>query len=277
MDWPCLPVGRVTVRVVDARRPFARAAGGVPPLPGTVGRFRPLLLCSFTGPVLGRGPDPRPAGGARSGLVSPRSRARGCWPRTSDWHASSRPRTQGVLDASPPEVWPPLLGDASAVRLSVGASGWVAGDPAGCCAPERTKLDTGATFGATERRTLWAGGRGELGVLPRPHGPQGAGHATVRAPRGGPGAGATSRLLSETPFGRQRARGRPEPSRGRPRTRRGGTGWMWDRPSRRGTHSLWTMGAMCVQLVDVQCILQFTLRHAVCCGLHRPTSRVIHR
>ena len=32
---------------------------------------------------------------------------------------------------------------------------------------------------------------------------------------------------------------------------------------------------MCVQPVDAQCILQFTFRHAVCCGLHRPTSQVI--
>lgn len=34
---------------------------------------------------------------------------------------------------------------------------------------------------------------------------------------------------------------------------------------------------MCVQSVDVQCALQFTLFHAVGCVLHRPTSRVIHR
>ena len=168
MDWPCLPVGRVTVRVVDARRPFARAAGGVPPLPGTVGRFRPLLLCSFTGPVLGRGPDPRPAG-ARSGLVSPRSRARGCWPRTSDWHASSRPRTQGLLDASPPEVWPPLLGDASAVRLSgvrrAGSLGirpaaahqrgpsWTRGPRSGLPSGEPCGLGVGGSLGYFRGRT----------------------------------------------------------------------------------------------------------------------------
>jgi hypothetical protein len=35
--------------------------------------------------------------------------------------------------------------------------------------------------------------------------------------------------------------------------------------------------AMCVRNVDVQCVLQFTLIHAVGCVLHRPTSRVIHR
>lgn len=34
---------------------------------------------------------------------------------------------------------------------------------------------------------------------------------------------------------------------------------------------------MCVRNVDVQCVLQFTLLHAVGCVLHRPTSRVIHR
>ena len=35
--------------------------------------------------------------------------------------------------------------------------------------------------------------------------------------------------------------------------------------------------AMCVQGVDVQCVLQFTLIHAAGCALHRRTSRVIHR
>ena len=35
--------------------------------------------------------------------------------------------------------------------------------------------------------------------------------------------------------------------------------------------------AMCVQGVDVQCVLQFTLIHAAGCALHRRASRVIHR
>lgn len=35
--------------------------------------------------------------------------------------------------------------------------------------------------------------------------------------------------------------------------------------------------AICVQDVDVQCALQFTLIHAAGCALHRHTSRVIHR
>jgi hypothetical protein len=34
---------------------------------------------------------------------------------------------------------------------------------------------------------------------------------------------------------------------------------------------------MCVQDIDVQCVLQFTLIHAPGCALHRHTSRVIHR
>ena len=34
---------------------------------------------------------------------------------------------------------------------------------------------------------------------------------------------------------------------------------------------------MCVQDVDVQCVLQFTLVHAAGCALHRRVSRVIHR
>ena len=35
--------------------------------------------------------------------------------------------------------------------------------------------------------------------------------------------------------------------------------------------------AMCVQGIDVQCVLQFTLINAAGCALHRCTSRVIHR
>ena len=35
--------------------------------------------------------------------------------------------------------------------------------------------------------------------------------------------------------------------------------------------------AICVQGVDVQCVLQFTLIHAASCALHRRASRVIHR
>ena len=38
-----------------------------------------------------------------------------------------------------------------------------------------------------------------------------------------------------------------------------------------------TEAAICVQDVDVQCVLQFTLIHAAGCALHRHTSRVIHR
>lgn len=38
----------------------------------------------------------------------------------------------------------------------------------------------------------------------------------------------------------------------------------------------YSRGAMCVRNVDVR-VLQFTRRRAVCCVLHRPTSRVIHR
>ena len=35
--------------------------------------------------------------------------------------------------------------------------------------------------------------------------------------------------------------------------------------------------AICVQNIDVQCVLQFTLSLAFCCVLHRHMSRVIHR
>jgi len=35
--------------------------------------------------------------------------------------------------------------------------------------------------------------------------------------------------------------------------------------------------AICVQDIDVQCVLQFTLIHAAGCALHRHANRVIHR
>ena len=38
-----------------------------------------------------------------------------------------------------------------------------------------------------------------------------------------------------------------------------------------------TATAICVQEIDAQCVLQFTLNHAACYALHRFTSRVIHR
>ena len=67
-------------------------------------------------------------------------------------------------------------------------------------------------------------------------------------------------------------RPRPTPRRGRrnrdskcyPTLRRA---WPRDLPG----------AAICVQDVDVQCVLQFTLIHAAGCALHRHTSRVIHR
>ena len=46
-----------------------------------------------------------------------------------------------------------------------------------------------------------------------------------------------------------------------------GQAWLWDGPT----------AAICVQDVDVQGVLQFTLIHTVGCALHRHTSRVIHR
>ena len=46
---------------------------------------------------------------------------------------------------------------------------------------------------------------------------------------------------------------------------------------RRAWLRLRTEAAMCVQGIDVHCVLQFTLIHAAGCALHRRTSRVIHR
>jgi len=44
-----------------------------------------------------------------------------------------------------------------------------------------------------------------------------------------------------------------------------------------GVASELSEAAMCVQDIDVQCVLQFTLIHAAGCALHRHASRVIHR
>lgn len=44
-----------------------------------------------------------------------------------------------------------------------------------------------------------------------------------------------------------------------------------------GVASGWPEAAICVQDLDVQCVLQFTLINAAGCALHRRTNRVIHR
>ena len=49
------------------------------------------------------------------------------------------------------------------------------------------------------------------------------------------------------------------------------------RPSDRRGPGIVPGAAICVQDIDVQCVLQFTLIHAASCALHRHTSRVIHR
>lgn len=52
---------------------------------------------------------------------------------------------------------------------------------------------------------------------------------------------------------------------------------MTSRPSDGRGLGMEPEAAICVQDVDVQCVLQFTLIHAAGCALHRRTSRVIHR
>lgn len=52
---------------------------------------------------------------------------------------------------------------------------------------------------------------------------------------------------------------------------------LLSRPSDRRGHGSDPVAAICVQDVDVQCVLQFTLINAPSCALHRRTSRVIHR
>ena len=71
---------------------------------------------------------------------------------------------------------------------------------------------------------------------------------------GGAGASRRSRALSES----KRAIALSSPTLRR--------AWPRDGPE----------AAMCVQGVDVQCVLQFTLIHAASCALHRRASRVIH-
>ncbi|KAL8619360.1 hypothetical protein ACOMHN_057018 [Nucella lapillus] len=85
--------------------------------------------------------------------------------------------------------------------------------------------------------------------------------------REGPGSalGATELAAETTSYASSTRRIEP-PAMGRtsPTLRRA---WPKDGP----------LAAICVQSVDVQCVLQFTLVHAAGCVLHRRTSRVIHR
>ena len=81
--------------------------------------------------------------------------------------------------------------------------------------------------------------------------------------------GRTRRSARQTPMrvvahASQATRGAPDASRHR-------------RPSDRRGSGRNPGAAMCVQDVDAQCGLQFTLIHATGCALHRHTSRVIHR
>ena len=85
-------------------------------------------------------------------------------------------------------------------------------------------------------------------------------------PRQSPGAVQPIRKLPARHPGRPNALGRERPVLdcvSRPSDRRG--------PGRDPG------AAMCVQGIDVQCVLQFTLINAAGCALHRCTSRVIHR
>ena len=177
----------------------------------------------------------------------------------------------------------PALGTRPGSLLSVrdrrDVPGRCAIRPAAARLGERTKLGHGGQLRGLREETPTPGWRwGEPGVL-FSYGCRRAlkelGTRRFGSPAGNPGLG--PRLAGDWTIVQYRLLSRRQRARGRRSLLQGAAGWMWDRPSRRGTHSLWTMGAMCVQLVDVQCILQFTLRHAVCCGLHRPTSRVIHR
>ena len=77
---------------------------------------------------------------------------------------------------------------------------------------------------------------------------------------------------AECPLRRPRAR----PFLARGEARAGGA--IASQPTlRQAWHRERTDAAICVQDVNVQCVLQFTLIHTVGCALHRHTSRVIHR
>ena len=86
------------------------------------------------------------------------------------------------------------------------------------------------------------------------HGARGTGGQFTNQPPKPKQAATSSRRQSEPP-----AMGRTSPTLRR--------AWPKDGP----------LAAICVQNVDVQCVLQFTLIHAAGCVLHRRTSRVIHR
>jgi hypothetical protein len=86
--------------------------------------------------------------------------------------------------------------------------------------------------------------------------------------RGGAAKAATTRVVSRSPL-RRPVRG-PSSLDERARDRR-------STDPETGVASGLPEAAICVQDIDVQCVLQFTLIHAAGCALHRHTSRVIHR
>lgn len=79
------------------------------------------------------------------------------------------------------------------------------------------------------------------------------------------------------PHGRHRSQATSRVSGWRACARSGSQSRLLKADPRTGGASAKTEAAMCVQGVDVQCVLQFTLIHAAGCALHRRTSRVIHR
>ena len=84
------------------------------------------------------------------------------------------------------------------VRISKIGRGWFHSRDPACLRTRGPELDTGANSGLANDKHRY--GLRELnGSSEAAHGPEGAGHATVRVPRREPGARATSRRPGSTP------------------------------------------------------------------------------
>ena len=204
-----------------------------------------MFVCFGTG----RRKAPRPpSGGPGEGTAA-------ALPRTNEALAAPPDGGRATLDL--PLLRYPLPVERGTCRRSTRAARrskrtW---NPA-CLRTRGPSLDTGVPSRGLSEWQPW--GWRELRVHLRPHGPEGAGHATVRVPRGGPGAGATSRRLgrllweTESP-GPVAARGEP-PRRGGGRTAGGPDGY-WTDP-REGAPTVfgpWVQCAFNLSMFSVSC------------------------
>ena len=133
-----------------------------------------------------------------------------------------------------------------------------------CARTERAALSQSRQVHDQQPPSPWRQWDGErAGHLPHHERSGGSARGGLSLP--GPGTGQWTECIHPHPRAPQSARPRAPGVRLLNPTLR--QMWPRERPG----------AAMCVQGIDVQCVLQFTLVNAAGCALHRCTSRVIHR